>query len=153
MTEVEGYVERITFRNEENGYTVLYIVNPAKDDEEHCCVGYFSYIGEGEYIVVKGKEIVHKSYGPQIQVESYEEKQPGDAIAIEKYLGSGTIKGIGPALAARNSPMITPTRDSPILTLVVLSRVGMDPGSTTLKKISLRFPPSVRIRISFSGST
>lgn len=101
MTEVEGYVERITFRNEENGYTVLYLVNPAKDDEEHCCVGYFSYIGEGEYIVVKGKEIVHKSYGPQIQVESYEEKQPGDAIAIEKYLGSGTIKGIGPALAAR----------------------------------------------------
>ena len=101
MTEVEGYVERITFRNEENGYTVLYLVNPAKDDEEHCCVGYFSYIGEGEYIVVKGKEVVHKSYGPQIQVDSYEEKQPGDSLAIEKYLGSGTIKGIGPALAAR----------------------------------------------------
>lgn len=101
MTEVEGYVERITFRNEENGYTVLYLVNPAKDDEEYCCVGYFSYIGEGEYIVVKGKEVVHKSYGPQIQVDSYEEKQPEDSLAIEKYLGSGTIKGIGPALAAR----------------------------------------------------
>lgn len=101
MKEVEGYVDRITFRNEENGYTVLYIVNPSEEDEEICCVGYFSYVGEGEYIVVRGKEVIHKSYGPQIQVDSYEEKQPGDALAMERYLGSGTIKGIGPALAAR----------------------------------------------------
>ena len=101
MIEVEGYVERITFRNEENGYTVLYLVNPDSDDDEVCCVGYFSYVGEGEYIIVRGHETVHKSYGPQIQVESYEEKQPGDAMAMERYLGSGVIKGIGPALSAR----------------------------------------------------
>ena len=104
MKEAEGYVDRITFRNEENGYTVLYLVNPSTDegeDSEVCCVGCFSFVSEGEYLVVQGKEVIHKSYGPQIQVESYKEKQPDSEIAVEKYLGSGAIKGIGPALAAR----------------------------------------------------
>ncbi len=103
MKEVEGYVDRITFRNEENGYTVLYLVSPDADgdDEETCCVGYFSFVSEGTYIAVKGKEVIHKSYGPQLQVDSYEEKQPADTVAVERYLGSGAIKGIGPALAAR----------------------------------------------------
>lgn len=104
MDEFEGYVDRITFRNEENGYTVLYLVNPQADsveEEEECCVGCFSYVAEGEYLLVKGKRTIHKSYGPQIQVESYEEKQPSDTVAVERYLGSGAIKGVGPALAAR----------------------------------------------------
>lgn len=104
MKEVEGYVDRITFRNEENGYTVLYLSNPdPKGDEEDevCCVGCFSFVSEGEYLLVRGNEVIHKNYGPQIRVESYEEKQPDDAFAVEKYLGSGAIKGIGPALAAR----------------------------------------------------
>lgn len=104
MKEAEGYVDRITFRNEENGYTVLYLVNPSTDegeDSEVCCVGCFSFVSEGEYLVVQGKEVIHKSYGPQIQVESYKEKQPDSEIAVEKYLGSGAIKGIGSALAAR----------------------------------------------------
>lgn len=104
MKQVEGYVERITYRNEENGYSVIYLSNPEpKDDEddEVCCVGYFSFISEGEYLVINGRETVHKSYGPQIQVESYETKRPNSLVAIEKYLGSGAIKGIGAALAAR----------------------------------------------------
>ena len=104
MKQVEGYVERITYRNEENGYSVIYLSNPEpKDDEddEVCCVGYFSFVSEGEYLVINGSETVHKSYGPQIQVESYETKRPNSSIAIEKYLGSGAIKGIGAALAAR----------------------------------------------------
>lgn len=104
MKEAEGYVDRITFRNEENGYTVLYLANPSAgegEDSEVCCVGCFSFVSEGEYLVVQGKEVIHKSYGPQIQVESYKEKQPDNGIAVEKYLGSGAIKGIGPALAAR----------------------------------------------------
>lgn len=104
MKQVEGYVERITYRNEENGYSVIYLSNPEpKDDEddEVCCVGYFSFVSEGEYLVINGRETVHKSYGPQIQVESYETKRPNSSIAIEKYLGSGAIKGIGAALAAR----------------------------------------------------
>lgn len=104
MIEAEGYVDRITFRNEENGYTVLYLANPSPDkgeEEEVCCVGCFSFVSEGEYLLIKGKEVVHKNYGPQIQVESYEERQPDDELAVEKYLGSGAIKGIGAALAAR----------------------------------------------------
>ena len=104
MKEAEGYVDRITFRNEENGYTVLYLANPSPDegeDSEVCCVGCFSFVSEGEYLVVQGKEVIHKSYGPQIQVESYKEKRPDSEIAVERYLGSGAIKGIGPALAAR----------------------------------------------------
>lgn len=102
MIEAEGYVERITFRNEESGYTVLYLANPSPSEEDEvCCVGFFSFVSEGEYLVVKGREVVHKNYGPQIQVESYKEKQPDNAIAIERYLASGTIKGIGAALSAR----------------------------------------------------
>lgn len=104
MEEFEGYVDRITFRNEENGYTVLYLVNPqssTEEEEEECCVGCFSYVAEGEYLLVRGKRVIHKNYGPQLQVESYEEKQPNDSMAVERYLGSGAIKGVGPALAAR----------------------------------------------------
>lgn len=103
MSKVEGYVERITFRNEENGYTVLYLASKDMEDgdDEVCCVGCFSYVAEGIYLVVEGKEVLHRNYGLQIQVESYEEKQPNNALAMEKYLGSGAIKGIGKALAAR----------------------------------------------------
>lgn len=104
MEEFEGYVDRITFRNEENGYTVLYLVKPQKEEEEaeeECCVGCFSFVAEGEYLLVRGNRVVHKNYGPQLQVDSYETKQPDDTVAVERYLGSGAIKGVGPALAAR----------------------------------------------------
>ena len=104
MVEFEGYVERITFRNEENGYTVFYLVRPETEEvqeEEERCVGCFSYIAEGNYLIVRGERVEHKKYGMQIQVNSYEEKQPEGTAAVEKYLGSGAIKGIGPGLAAR----------------------------------------------------
>lgn len=100
MEELEGYVENIVFRNEENGYTVLHLSHPEWDDEV-CCVGCFSYVAEGQYLVIQGERVFHKEYGEQIKVSSYQEKQPKDSMAIEKYLGSGAIKGIGPALAAR----------------------------------------------------
>lgn len=104
MEEFEGYVDRITFRNEENGYTVLYLVKPQTDseeEEEECCVGCFSFVAEGEYLLVRGRRTIHKNYGPQLQVDSYETRQPDDNMAVERYLGSGAIKGIGPALASR----------------------------------------------------
>ena len=53
MEELEGYVENIVFRNEENGYTVLHLSHPEWDDEI-CCVGCFSYVAEGQYMVVRG---------------------------------------------------------------------------------------------------
>ena len=98
MEIVTGYVEHIVFRNEENGYTVL---NLAVEEDEVTCVGVFQFISEGESVELKGEYTVHPSYGPQFQVESYAIKAPQDIVSIERYLGSGAIKGVGAALAAR----------------------------------------------------
>ncbi len=95
---IEGYVDRIVFRNAENGYTVLTLVN---DDAEMTCVGTFTFIGEGEFIRATGNYTAHQLYGEQFQVQSYEFMEPEDLLSIEKYLGSGAIKGIGNALASR----------------------------------------------------
>lgn len=94
----EGYVEHIIYRNADNGYTVMNVVG---DGEEITCVGSFHYIGEGELISVEGSYIEHPTYGQQLQVEKLEIKAPEDRVSIERYLGSGAIKGIGTALAAR----------------------------------------------------
>lgn len=95
---VEGYINHIIFRNEDNGYTVLSMI---VDGEELTCVGFFQYISEGETIEAKGSYTEHVSYGQQFKIESYETKIPQDALAMERYLGSGAIKGLGVALAAR----------------------------------------------------
>lgn len=96
---VEGYVEKIVFRNAENGYTVLSL--SSEDEDELTCVGTFSFINEGEYVKLKGTMTAHNVYGEQLRVESYEVKEPTDLVSMERYLGSGAIKGVGPALAAR----------------------------------------------------
>lgn len=95
---VEGFVEKIVFRNLENGYTILSLVH---DDSEVTCVGYFSVINEGEYIQVTGNFTEHPVYGEQLLMESYEIKEPEDAYSMEVYLGSGAIKGVGKVLASR----------------------------------------------------
>lgn len=95
---INGYVDHIIFRNNDNGYTVLVMIC---DEEELTCVGVFSDIAEGECIEAKGEYTDHPTYGRQFAVKSFEEKAPQDALAIERYLGSGAIKGIGIALAAR----------------------------------------------------
>lgn len=97
LETVEGYVERIVFRNEENGYTVLSL----SGEEEMTCVGTFSFINEGEYVKMQGVMTSHAVYGEQFKVETYELKEPTDLLSMERYLGSGAIKGVGPALAAR----------------------------------------------------
>lgn len=98
MEKLTGYVEHIIFRNADNGYTVLNLVS---GDEEITCVGIFSTIAEGENIEATGDYTDHPTYGTQFKVESFEEKAPEDEEAIERYLGSGAIKGIGIAMAAR----------------------------------------------------
>ena len=98
MEKIKGYVEHIIFRNEENGYTVLVL---SCGEEEVTCVGNFSDIAEGENIEAAGEYTEHPSYGRQFKVHSFEEKAPEDEMAIERYLGSGAIKGVGVALAAR----------------------------------------------------
>ena len=98
MATVTGYVERIKYRNEDNGYSVLSV---ADGGEEYVLVGTFPYISEGERIEATGRMVEHSIYGEQLAVESYEIKAPEDTLAIERYLGSGAIKGIGAALAKR----------------------------------------------------
>lgn len=98
METINGYVDHIIYRNNENGYTVLVLI---VEEEELTCVGYFSDIAEGENIEAQGEYTDHPTYGRQFKVSSFEEKAPQDEMAIERYLGSGAIKGIGIALAAR----------------------------------------------------
>lgn len=95
---IEGYVDHLIFRNEDNGYTVL---NLMVNGQELTCVGMFPYISEGEMIQAKGVYVDHAAYGKQFKVSSYETKVPEDAMAMERYLGSGAVKGVGAALAAR----------------------------------------------------
>ena len=98
MATVTGYVEKIKYRNDENGYSVLSV---ADGKEKYVLVGTFAYIAEGERIEATGRMVEHSIYGEQLSVESYEIKPPEDTLAIERYLGSGAIKGIGAALAKR----------------------------------------------------
>ena len=71
------------------------------DDGDLTCVGKFHYIEEGELLELTGEYIVHKVYGTQLQVETSKVCQPEDKVSIERYLGSGAIKGVGPSLAGR----------------------------------------------------
>lgn len=98
MEKIAGYVEHIIYRNADNGYTVLNLVS---GEEEITCVGFFSAVAEGENIEASGDYTEHPTYGQQFKVEHFEEKAPEDEEAIERYLGSGAIRGIGLALAAR----------------------------------------------------
>ena len=98
MTEITGYVERIVYRNEENAYCVLEV---SAQGEPEVLVGTFPFVEEGNLICAKGEMIFHPSYGEQMKVSSYEVKTPEDVRAIEKYLASGAVRGIGEALARR----------------------------------------------------
>ena len=100
MATITGFIEKIKFRNEENGYTVLSVTDQS-DGDEVIMVGTLSYAAEGDMIQASGRMIEHPVYGEQLQIESYEMKTPQDAESMERYLGSGAIKGIGAALAAR----------------------------------------------------
>lgn len=97
---VTGYIDHIIFRNEDNGYTVLSLKG-VKDEEELTCVGIFPVITQGVSIEARGNYTRHPVYGKQFQISSFTEKMPEDALAMERYLGSGAIKGLGAALAGR----------------------------------------------------
>ena len=98
MDNIKGYVEHIVYRNEDNGYTVFNLNN---DDGEMTCVGNFHYIEEGELLKLQGEYTTHKLYGLQFKAEASEVCEPEDLVSIERYLGSGAVKGIGAALAGR----------------------------------------------------
>nr|WP_288719383.1 ATP-dependent RecD-like DNA helicase [uncultured Blautia sp.] len=97
---VTGYIDHVIFRNEDNGYTVM-VLKGMEEERELTCVGTFPAITQGAAIEASGNYTTHPVYGKQFQISSYAEKMPEDALAMERYLGSGAIKGIGAALAAR----------------------------------------------------
>ena len=97
---VTGYIDHVIFRNEDNGYTVM-VLKGMEEERELTCVGTFPAITQGAAIEASGNYTTHPVYGKQFQIASYIEKMPEDALAMERYLGSGAIKGIGAALAAR----------------------------------------------------
>lgn len=98
METIKGYVEHIVYRNEENGYTVFNLNN---DDGDLTCVGKLHYIEEGGLLELTGEYTTHKLYGTQLQVETVKMCEPEDLVSIERYLGSGAVKGVGASLAGK----------------------------------------------------
>ncbi len=94
---LSGMVERVVYRNENNGWTVLEI---AAEEEFYTAVGILPTIEAGEYLQMTGDWGEHPRYGRQFVVESYEHQLPTDTDSVFRYLASGAIKGIGPATAA-----------------------------------------------------
>ncbi len=100
MPTLEGAIERITFHNEENGYTVARLVPDGKDYEV-TVIGNMLGVQVGEHVRLEGEWTVHGQYGRQFKVERYASVLPATAAGIEKYLGSGLVKGVGPVTAKR----------------------------------------------------
>ncbi|MDE7431501.1 MAG: ATP-dependent RecD-like DNA helicase [Lachnospiraceae bacterium] len=98
METIKGYVEKIVYRNTDNGYTVMSVNT---DGEDMTCVGIFHYIGEGEYIELTGEYNEHPTYGIQLNVSEYEIVAPEDEISMIRYLGSGAIKGVKVSTATK----------------------------------------------------
>lgn len=97
---VTGYIDHIIYRNEDNGYTVM-VLKGVKDEDELTCVGTFASVTQGATVEVQGSYTNHPVYGKQLQITALTEKMPEDSLAMERYLGSGAIKGIGAAMAGR----------------------------------------------------
>ncbi|MGN1180966.1 MAG: ATP-dependent RecD-like DNA helicase [Suilimivivens sp.] len=98
MEQVKGYIDHIIYQNRENGYAVLSFV---AESEELICVGSFKNVEAGETLEIKGNYVEHPVYGLQLKAESFRVVPPDDITSMERYLGSGAIKGIGEALAKR----------------------------------------------------
>ena len=97
---LEGVVERLTFHAAESGYTVARF-KPPRARELVTIVGNFAHIEPGQTLQLQGQWRSHPKYGEQFQVTQYHEMKPATLTGIEKYLGSGLIKGIGPVMAKR----------------------------------------------------
>ena len=98
MTKLRCVVERITYQNAENGYSVMKVKRKGYDDLV-TLVGNLLEVPAGSVLLCEGEWRVDKRYGQQFQCETWEEVMPATAYGIEKYLGSGLVKGIGPKFA------------------------------------------------------
>lgn len=97
---IQGVVERITFSNDENGYSVIKVKVPGRKDLVSV-IGSFVSVTPGEVLRMEGKWSFHPRFGEQFEAERYETATPASVEGIRKYLGSGLIKGIGPQMAKR----------------------------------------------------
>ena len=98
MDKIKGFIDHIIYRNADNGYTVLNLIS---SEEEVTCVGFFKTMDQGETIEAEGEYTTHAVYGEQFKIERYKIVPPDDEESIKRYLGSGAVKGVGEALAAR----------------------------------------------------
>lgn len=98
---VKGYIDNFKFRSAENGYGVFSLVTEDMEEGEVTCTGLSKGMEKGDYVELDGDMVEHPSYGPQLKYRTYKILPPPDTISVEKYLASGAIKGIGPALAMR----------------------------------------------------
>lgn len=98
MERISGYVDHIIYQNSDNGYTVLELMS---GETMITCVGMLMGLTDGMNVELEGEYTEHPSYGRQFKAARFTEKEPEDELAIERYLGSGAIKGVGAALAAR----------------------------------------------------
>jgi exodeoxyribonuclease V alpha subunit len=99
-TELEGQLERITYFNEENHYTIAKLKVQGQRDLV-TIVGSLHAVAPGEVLRIQGTWEHHHKYGRQFKISSYESLVPATVKGIERYLGSGLIKGIGPVMAKR----------------------------------------------------
>ena len=98
---LDGVLERVTFANPETGYTIARIAPERGAGELVTAVGPLLGAQVGEFLRLRGRWSSHPKYGRQFEVHSYATVLPATAAGIQKYLGSGLIKGIGPVMAER----------------------------------------------------
>ena len=96
--KLEGQIEEIIYQNETNSYTIAEL---STEEEIYTVVGYLPFINEGDFLSLEGKFVTHQDYGRQFKIDTFEKKLPESKEAIEKYLASGIIKGIGPSTAKK----------------------------------------------------
>ena len=96
--ELKGEIKEIIFQNEINSYTIAVLEN---ESEEITVVGYLPFITIGDSLKLEGKYVTHQEYGRQFKIETFEKIMPETLESLERYLGNGTIKGVGPAIAKR----------------------------------------------------
>lgn len=96
--KLDGQLQEIIYQNETNSYTIATFTT---EEEEYTIVGYLPFINEGDFLELEGKFVTHQDYGRQFKIETFEKKMPEGKDALERYLASGIIKGIGPSTAKK----------------------------------------------------
>lgn len=98
--EIIGQIEEFIYQNESNNYSIA-VFSLEESQDIITVVGYLPFITVGDTLKLKGKMVTHQEYGEQFKIDTFEKMMPKNAAALEKYLASGTIKGIGPATARK----------------------------------------------------